>query len=78
MIRGVGPKLEQMLHSMGFYHFDQIAGWDHDEIAWVDTHLEGFKGRVSRDEWVSQAQKLQDGSETDFSKRADDGDMYQS
>lgn len=57
-IKGVGPKLEKLLHSMGFYHFDQIAAWTGEEIAWVDENLEGFKGRVTRDEWVAQAKKL--------------------
>ncbi len=59
-IKGVGPKLEQMLHSMGFYHFDQVANWTADEIAWVDDNLEGFKGRVSRDNWVEQAKAFAD------------------
>ncbi len=57
-IKGVGPKLEELLHSMGFYHFDQIAAWTEDEVAWVDENLTGFKGRVSRDDWVSQAKTL--------------------
>ncbi len=54
-IIGVGPKLEQLLFSLGYYHFDQIAAWTPSEIAWVDDNLEGFKGRVTRDDWVSQA-----------------------
>ncbi|MCG6903656.1 MAG: fused NADH-quinone oxidoreductase subunit E/endonuclease, partial [Rhodobacter sp.] len=70
MIKGVGPKLEKLLHSMGFYHFDQVAAWTYDEIAWVDQNLEGFKGRVSRDHWVAQARLLASGQETEFSKRA--------
>lgn len=57
-IKGVGPKLEKLLHSLGFYHFDQVAGWSDEEIAWVDENLEGFKGRVSRDGWVAQAKAL--------------------
>ena len=57
-IKGVGPKLEQMLNGMGFYHFDQIAQWGPEEVAWVDQNLEGFKGRVSRDNWVEQAARL--------------------
>lgn len=61
LIKGVGPKLEQMLHRMGVFHFDQIAGWSADEVAWVDDNLEGFKGRVSRDGWVAQARVLADG-----------------
>ncbi len=60
-INGVGPKLETLLHGLGIYHFDQVAAWNHDEIAWVDEHLEGFRGRVGRDEWVRQAQELSAG-----------------
>ena len=43
---------------MGFYHFDQIAQWGPEEVAWVDQNLEGFKGRVSRDNWAEQAARL--------------------
>lgn len=75
-IKGVGPKMERMLNELGFYHFDQIAGWSDQEVAWVDANLEGFKGRVSRDEWVSQAKILASGAETEFSKRVDKGDVY--
>tara|TARA_R100000789_G_scaffold5792_5_gene9905 strand:- start:3072 stop:3731 length:660 start_codon:yes stop_codon:yes gene_type:complete len=57
-IKGVGPKLEDLLHGMGYYHFDQIAQWGAAEVAWVDQNLKGFKGRVSRDNWVAQAKTL--------------------
>ncbi|SDX19964.1 NADH-quinone oxidoreductase subunit E [Roseicitreum antarcticum] len=57
-IKGVGPKLEELLHSLGFYHFDQIANWSDAEIAWVDDNMEGFRGRVTRDDWVAQAKAL--------------------
>jgi NADH-quinone oxidoreductase subunit E len=57
-IKGVGPKLETVLNEMGVYHFDQIAGWSAAEVAWVDANLEGFKGRVTRDDWVTQARAL--------------------
>ena len=75
-IKGVGPKLEGVLHSMGFYHFDQIAAWGPDEIAWADQNLVGFKGRVSRDDWVPQAKTLAEGGTTEFSKRVKKGDVY--
>jgi NADH-quinone oxidoreductase subunit E len=70
LIKGVGPKLEALLNRMGFYHFDQVANWTASEVAWVDENLEGFKGRVSRDAWVSQAKTLAAGGETEFSKRS--------
>ena len=57
-ISGVGPKLEKLLNELGYYHFDQVGAWTVDEIAWVDQNLKGFKGRVSRDNWVDQARVL--------------------
>ncbi|WP_245972147.1 NADH:ubiquinone oxidoreductase [Rhodovulum iodosum] len=75
-IKGVGPKLEKLCNRLGFYHFDQIAKWTDEEVAWVDENLEGFKGRVSRDDWVAQAKLLAEGGETAFSKRVDEGDVY--
>ncbi len=58
LIKGVGPKLETLLHDMGFFHFDQIADWSAAELAWVDENLTGFRGRASRDGWVEQARAL--------------------
>jgi len=75
-IKGIGPKLELLCHSLGFYHFDQIAGWTADEIAWVDDNLEGFKGRVTRDDWVVQARILAAGGSTEFASRVDQGEVY--
>ncbi|WP_287184366.1 hypothetical protein [Rhodovulum sp.] len=70
-IKGVGAKLEKLCNDLGFYHYDQIASWTPEEVAWVDENLEGFKGRVSRDEWVAQAKVLAAGGETEFSKKTD-------
>jgi predicted flap endonuclease-1-like 5' DNA nuclease len=58
-IEGIGPAMEKLCHDLGFFHFDQIAGWSPAEVAWVDQNLKGFKGRVSRDRWVAQAQFIQ-------------------
>ena len=77
MIKGVGPKLEALLHSLGVFHFDQIAGWKADELEWIDDNLEGFKGRASRDNWIEQASKLASGAETEFSARAKKDGIYE-
>jgi NADH-quinone oxidoreductase subunit E len=61
LIWGVGPALEKMLQKMGIWHFDQIAAWTASELKWVDTRLEGFKGRAKRDEWIKQSKKLAKG-----------------
>ena len=76
-IKGVGPKLEAMLNTMGVYHFDQVSGWRAKEVKWVDENLEGFKGRVSRDEWVKQAKVLARGGQTEFSKKVKKGGVYE-
>ncbi len=68
LISGVGPKLEQTLNEMGIYQFQQVAAWRKKEIAWVDSRLK-FKGRIERDDWMSQAKILAKGGETEFSKR---------
>ncbi len=75
-IKGVGPKMEALLNKMGFYHFDQVSNWRAKEVQWVDDNLEGFKGRVSRDEWVKQAKVLARGGTTEFSKKVKKGGVY--
>lgn len=75
-IKGIGPKLEQLLNSVGVWHFDQIASWKAKDIAFVDDKMEGFKGRITRDEWVKQARVLARGGSTEFSARVSRGDVY--
>jgi NADH-quinone oxidoreductase subunit E len=57
-IQGIGPKLEAVLHEMGFWHYDQIASWSPGEVAWVDSRLGTFRGRIERDNWIDQARRL--------------------
>jgi NADH-quinone oxidoreductase subunit E len=64
---GIGPKNEKTLHRLGFFHFDQIAAWTAEEIAWVDDHL-NFNGRILREEWTAQAKLLAEGKEDEFRK----------
>ncbi len=75
LLKGVGPKLEQTLNELGFFHFDQIAEWGEAEVAWVDSRLK-FKGRIERDGWIAQAAKLAVGDETDFAKKAKKDGRY--
>ncbi|MDP4025628.1 NADH-quinone oxidoreductase subunit NuoE [Methylobacterium sp. NEAU 140] len=56
-IKGIGPGNSQRLNGLGIYHFDQIAAWTRDEIAWVGTYL-AFPGRIDREDWVGQAKAL--------------------
>jgi NADH-quinone oxidoreductase subunit E len=56
-ISGIGPKVEQVLNGFGVWTYAQVAGWTPEEIAWVEDTL-GFKGRVGRDRWLTQAAAL--------------------
>jgi NADH-quinone oxidoreductase subunit E len=76
LLKGVGPKLEQTLNELGFFHFDQIAAWTEAHVAWVDSRLK-FKGRIERDGWIEQAAKLAAGEETEFAKRAKKDGIYE-
>ncbi|NOD92159.1 NADH-quinone oxidoreductase subunit NuoE [Ruegeria sp. HKCCD4884] len=76
LLKGVGPKLEETLNELGFYHYDQIAAWTPEHVAWVDARLK-FKGRIERDGWIEQAAKLAVGDETEFAKRAKEDGTYE-
>lgn len=56
-INGVGPKIEEILNDLGVYHYDQVAAWTPEQVAWVDGYLK-FKGRIDREDWIEQANKL--------------------
>ncbi len=56
-IKGIGLTIETLLNNLGIYHYDQIASWDQDNINWIEKELD-FKGRIDREEWVSQAKIL--------------------
>ena len=57
LIGGIGPRIQDVLNSLGIYHYDQIAEWTLENIAWIDEYL-NFHGRVKREGWVEQAAVL--------------------
>ncbi|MDW3096383.1 MAG: hypothetical protein R8G33_11970 [Gammaproteobacteria bacterium] len=58
LIKGVGPKIEGMLNDLGIYKFSQIAAWKQKDIDEISSKLGSFKDRISRDDWVKKARKL--------------------
>jgi predicted flap endonuclease-1-like 5' DNA nuclease len=65
-IKGIGPKLNTLLISLGVTRFDQIAAWGAGEIDKVDDHLGNFKNRITRDSWIEQAGLLAKGMIAEF------------
>jgi predicted flap endonuclease-1-like 5' DNA nuclease/chromosome segregation ATPase len=62
LIDGVSPRIESTLNSLGVYHFDQIAAWTGQNVAWIERYL-AYKGRISRERWIEQARALARGEE---------------
>ncbi len=61
LIWGVADQLAEKLNAMGIWHFDQIAQWSPANVAWFEAEMVGFNGRVMRDKWIEQCEKLASG-----------------
>lgn len=57
LIEGVSLQQQSTLYSLGVFHFDQIAAWSPDHVAWVDNYLR-LRGRIADQEWLEQADDL--------------------
>ena len=57
VIKGIGPKLESLLHEIGVRTYEQIAAFPASYITQLDDFL-SFTGRIDRDNWVGQAAEL--------------------
>ncbi len=71
-IKGVGPKLGEMLRARGFMRFEQLAHLTPEEVEMLDDQLGPFRGRIQRDRIAEQATYLArgdvDGFEQHFGK----------
>jgi large subunit ribosomal protein L19 len=56
-IKGITADLAARLGGLGVIKFEQIANFSDDDIANVDEAL-SLDGRIEKDDWVSQAQRL--------------------
>ncbi|WP_299908829.1 endonuclease [uncultured Paracoccus sp.] len=75
-IKGVGPKLEQLLHENGITQFAQIAAWGEAEIDEFAEKIGSMGGRIRSDDWIAQARTLAEGGSTEFASRVKKGDVY--
>jgi len=55
-INGIGPVIEGKLHGLGITTFQQIADFTPEDVERIDGEL-NFKGRIDREEWISQAKE---------------------
>jgi predicted flap endonuclease-1-like 5' DNA nuclease len=68
-IKGLGPKLQALLPTLGVTSLAQIAAWTEDDIDRIDAQLGAFAGRIRRDNWVEQAKFLAAGDMAGFEGR---------
>jgi predicted flap endonuclease-1-like 5' DNA nuclease len=66
-VSGVGPVLEEFLHSKGIFTFAQLAGLTQAQVDELETE-QSFPNRIDREDWRGQAARL--GAETDTPARA--------
>ncbi len=59
LISGIGEILEQRLHGLGVYTYEQIMNWDQDAVREF-SHRLSLTDRIEQDEWVEQARRLHD------------------
>ena len=57
-ISGVGPKMEEVLNSIGIYTFLQVSKMTKTEYDLLDSITGSFPGRAERDDWAGQAKNL--------------------
>ena len=57
LVRGIGPALERKLRAAGIDDLAQIANLTPSDVDALDQRL-SFPGRISRDNWVGQANAL--------------------
>jgi len=72
-IKGVGPKNEKALHSIGVFHFDQIAAWTPENAKWAGSYM-AFPGRIEREDWIGQCKLLAAGQMTEHAQQVESGE----
>lgn len=60
MIKGIGSFIAKKLNELNIFTFRQISRWDNRQIKEITAQLEYFEGRIEKDDWVGQAQRLYD------------------
>jgi len=59
-LKGVGPKIETQLHTIGLFHFDQVATLRKKEVTWLDDKLVGSSAAQIND-WVAHSKRVAKG-----------------
>jgi predicted flap endonuclease-1-like 5' DNA nuclease len=61
VIKGIGPKFEKLLRSVGVTALAQIAAWSEADIDSIAAKLGVKAERIRKDDWVGNAKRLSTG-----------------
>ena len=69
LIKGLGPKVNTLLKGLGETSFAQVASRTAADVSEIDAQLGAFAGRITRDNWIDQAQLLAAGDVVGFEQK---------
>jgi predicted flap endonuclease-1-like 5' DNA nuclease len=69
-IGGITAEIENKLNGLGIARYSEIAQWSPAAVERIDKEI-GTAGRISRENWIEQAQILSRGGDTRFSREFD-------
>jgi predicted flap endonuclease-1-like 5' DNA nuclease len=58
-IRGIGPAYQRMLEQLGVTRVEQVAAWSEQDIVAFADKLKTRPDRITKDDWVGQARRLE-------------------
>jgi predicted flap endonuclease-1-like 5' DNA nuclease len=73
-IRAIDADLEARLNTLGIRRYEEIAAWMQPEVKRIGEAL-GLADRISRENWIEQAQVLAKGGTTHYATRAARGEI---
>lgn len=60
-IVGIGQSIEESLNGIGIYNYSQLAKMTDQDMRMISKVIDFFPGRIQRDDWKGQANKLMKG-----------------
>ena len=58
VVKGIGPKIEMLLHSNGITNVAQIAAWTESDISAIAQKIGVKAARIRKEDWVGSAKRL--------------------
>ena len=74
LIRLIDADIETRLNKLGVRRYEEIAAWMQPEVIGIGQAL-GLGDRISRENWIEQAQVLAKGGVTNYAKRVARGEV---